>query len=183
MRQAFALCALLALTATCHAETASDRAWTRASRIADQVHDLTHRVHEYLPNDIGWTEEDSATCSATTNLKAALRKLGIDVTMASTRHLEAHPQALRISDTETTRLRLIDALCSTLTAQLDVIYLATIDKPDSGWRELLPPACALTETVLKRWRETGHSGMSQGPPHCGQGSLGPQRAPVLGAQR
>jgi hypothetical protein len=130
------------------AQTASDRAWARVSHIHAQVHALTHRVHEYLPRDAGWTEGDAATASSLRALQLDLAKLSVDVSVAVTR---------RPSPPEATRLRLAGVLCAALTAQCELLWTATLDKPDARWRSLLPPACALTESILQEWRETEYS--------------------------
>jgi hypothetical protein len=129
-------------------QTASDRAWARVSRIHAQVHALTHRVHEVLPRDASWTAEDDCAASTLRTLQLDLAKLSVDVSVAVTR---------RPSPPEATRLRLVGVLCSALTAQCELLWTATLDKPDARWRSLLPPACAFTESILQEWRETEYS--------------------------
>lgn len=136
-------------------QTAADRAWARASRIHAQVHALTHRVHEYHLEDDRFTSEDDATTDAASSLQADLRKLSIDAALAFMRHSEHHPRALAVSDPELTRLNAISVLSLALQSQCEVIVTATLDKRDSRWRTLLPPACALTEAALARYRSIG----------------------------
>jgi hypothetical protein len=154
-----ALILTLLLTGHTSPETASGRAWARVSPIAAEVHALVHHVHGFLPNDGGWTAEDDATLSTALALRGKLQKLALDCAVAGRRHTERHPRTTTSPDTELTRLRLVELLSGTLVTQLDILHMATLDKPDARWRTFLPPACALTESILQEWRETGNETM------------------------